>query len=103
MGLIAEDMTIIVIDDDPTLNRLLCAQLKASGYKPMGARLWSEAEALLTQVEPSLILLDMKLPDADGVRSLVAQLAEVCPVLVLTAYGSIDQAVKAIKLAWPIT
>lgn len=97
MVLKAEDNMIIVIDDDPTFNRLLCAQLKASGYKTMGARFWSEAETLLTHVEPSLILLDMKLPDADGLDR-VAQLSEICPVLVLTAYGSIDQAVKAIKL-----
>jgi DNA-binding NtrC family response regulator len=93
----AEDHTIIVIDDDPTLNRLLCAQLKAAGYKTMGARFWAEAETLLSHVEPSLVLLDMKLPDADGLDR-VAQVAEICPTLVLTAYGSIDQAVKAIKL-----
>ena len=97
MGLKPEDNTIIVVDDDPTLNRLLCGQLKASGYKTLGARFWSEAETLLSQVEPALILLDMKLPDADGLDR-VAQLSEICPTLVLTAYGSIDQAVKAIKL-----
>jgi DNA-binding NtrC family response regulator len=88
--------TILVIDDDATLNRMLCTHLKASGYHTQGAQHWRDVEALLTTLEPSLILLDMKLPDADGFEKL-AQLIEICPVMVLTAYGSIDQAVKAIK------
>ncbi len=89
-------MTILVVDDDPTLNRLLCAQLKASGYKTVGAHRWSEVEAALQKYEPAVALLDMRLPDAEGIEKL-AQLTEFCPVIVLTAYGSIDQAVFAVK------
>jgi DNA-binding NtrC family response regulator len=88
--------TIIVIDDDATLNRMLAAQIKAAGHRPISALNWAEAEALLTQMEPSLALIDLKLPDADGVEK-VAALSEICPVLVLTAYGTINQAVTAIK------
>jgi two-component system NtrC family response regulator len=89
-------MTILVVDDDPTLNRLLCAQLKAGGYRTVGAQRWSEVEAALQKHEPAVALLDMKLPDAEGIEKL-AQLTEFCPVIVLTAYGSIDQAVQAVK------
>lgn len=88
--------TIIIIDDDATLNRLLCAQLKASGFNAVGAMRWSEAQDKLATLEPSLALLDIKLPDANGLEK-VAELTEICPVLVLTAYGAIEQAVTAIK------
>lgn len=91
-----DDTTVLVIDDDVTLNRMLCAQLKAGGYTTIGAHCWSEAESLLGEREPSLALLDIKLPDANGLEKM-EQLKEVCPVIVLTAYGTIDQAVMAIK------
>jgi DNA-binding NtrC family response regulator len=87
---------ILIIDDDVTLNRMLAAQLKAAGFQTASAHRWSEAEKLLTQIEPALALIDMKLPDANGVDK-VAALSEVCPVLMLTAYGTINQAVTAIK------
>lgn len=88
--------TILVIDDDVILNRLLCSHLKKEGYQAVSAHTWSEAEQQLAKIEPALTLLDSKLPDADGLDK-VAELSEHCPVLVLTAFGSIDQAVTAIK------
>lgn len=96
MNAAADAKTILIIDDDATLNRLLAAQLKAAGYQTASAFRWSEAEKLLTQIEPALALIDIKLPDANGVDK-VATLSEICPVLVLTAYGAIQQAVTAIK------
>jgi len=96
MNVGADSGTIVVIDDDATLNRLICAQLRASGYKAAGASCWAEASEMLSRIEPSLALLDAKLPDASGLER-VPELSEICPVLVLTAYGSIDQAVTAIK------
>ena len=87
---------ILVIDDDTTLNRLMSSQLKAEGYDPVSAHRWVEAEQLLMKIEPDLALLDIKLPDGDGMSKL-AELSESCPVLVLTAFGAIDQAVSAIK------
>lgn len=91
-----EPQTIIVIEDDATLNKLLCAQLRASGYNAVSARRWSEVHSLLTTIEPVLALLDIRLPDANGLEK-VAELADICPVIVLTAHASIDQAVTAIK------
>jgi len=88
--------TVLVIDDDATLNRLMSSQLRAEGYNPVSAYRWAEAEQLLTKMEPDLVLLDIKLPDGDGMNKL-AELGENCPVLILTAFGAIDQAVTAIK------
>ena len=87
---------ILVIDDDTTLNRLICAQLKAAGYELTSAHRWSDAMTLLERFEPGVALLDVKLPDADGLE-ILPQVSEHCPVIVLTAYGSIGHAVRAIK------
>lgn len=88
--------TILIVEDDSTLNRLLISQLTACGYKVIGASCWHEAQEILAGVEPSLVLLDINLPDASGLEK-IAELSEICPVIILTAYGSIDQAVAAIK------
>ncbi len=89
--------SILIIDDDATLNRLVASHLRASGYEVLSASTWAAGEALLAQVEPGLTLLDMRLPDAEGL-SILPTIAEISPVIVLTAFGSIDLAVKAIKL-----
>ncbi|MBL8589730.1 MAG: sigma-54-dependent Fis family transcriptional regulator [Methylobacteriaceae bacterium] len=87
---------ILVVDDDATLNRFIAQHLRAAGHEVVAALRWAEAEAQLARVEPDLVILDLKLPDADGLAKL-AGLAETCPVIVLTAFGTIDHAVEAIK------
>ena len=88
--------TILIVEDDATLNRLLTTQLRASGYNAVCASSWREAQDQLTRIEPSLVLLDINLPDANGLEK-IAVISEICPAIILTAYGSIDQAVAAIK------
>jgi two-component system NtrC family response regulator len=87
---------VLVIDDDATLNRFICSHLKSAGYEATSAQRWSEAETLLATLEPDLAVLDLRLPDSDGLDQL-ATLADICPVVVLTAFGTIDHAVQAIK------
>ncbi len=87
---------VLVIDDDGTLNRFISSHLKTAGYEVVSAQRWSDVEALLTGFEPELAILDLKLPDADGLAKLPG-LSELCPVIVLTAFGTIDHAVQAIK------
>jgi DNA-binding NtrC family response regulator len=87
---------VLVIEDDATLNRLLVRQLAQAGYEARGALRWRDAQKMLAADEPALALLDMRLPDADGL-DVVPQLKEICPVVVLTAYGAIDHAVKALR------
>ena len=87
---------ILVIEDDATLNRLLLDQLSRLGYLARGAESRAQAIDALKDFDPSLAILDMRLPDTDGMAFL-PELCDVCPVVILTAYGSIDQAVEAIK------
>ena len=87
---------ILVVDDDATLNRFLSAHLKSAGHAVTSAARWSQAEVALAQAEPDLVLLDLKLPDADGLDKLPT-LSETCPVIILTAFATIDHAVEAIR------
>jgi len=88
--------SILVIEDDVTLNRLLVGQLKRLGYATAGATSLAAADQLLQGPEPDLMLMDLRLPDSSGTEPIV-RLSRIAPVIVLTAYGSVDQAVKAVQ------
>lgn len=88
--------SVFIIDDDATLNQLLVAQLNRMGYAATGLHSWEETEKLLQSQEPDLILLDCRLPDANG-SILVPTLSANYPVIVITGYGSIKQAVGAMQ------
>ncbi|MDR2837317.1 MAG: sigma-54 dependent transcriptional regulator [Azonexus sp.] len=89
--------TVLVIDDDRVFNALLVKNFQRMGLEPVSAASWREAEKLLTQHEPDLILLDFRLPDADCER-LLPLLAAQYPVIVLTGFGTIRNAVSMIQL-----
>ena len=88
---------ILLIEDDATLNRLIKAQLGRAGYDVRGVLRASDALRFVTEEEPALILLDIRLPDRDGLE-LLQELRQTCPVILLTAHGAIHQAVNALKL-----
>ncbi len=88
-------VSILVIEDDKLLNQLLVSQLKESGFDAHGATSWHDARQWLETHHPDLVLLDKRLPDIDG-DELIPQLAVHQPVIMLTAYGSVRQAVEAI-------
>lgn len=86
---------IHLIEDDHTLNRLLCEQLRGLGYDVDGFHSLAEARIGAAQRLPQLMLVDMNLPDGDGF-AVIEALAPKCPVIFLTAFGSVDQAVRAV-------
>ncbi len=88
--------SILAIDDDALFNELLTTQLAESGYAVHGVPSWAAAEAWLREHEPDLVLLDIRLPDVEGLNVLQALVARY-PVIVLTAYGSVRQAVEAMR------
>ncbi len=88
--------TVLVVEDDAVLNDLVVTQLASLGLTSLGATSWKQAEDILTTSVLVLVLLDIRLPDVDGL-DLVAQLSTQVPIVILTAYGSIEQAVDAMK------
>ena len=88
--------SILIIEDDTTLNHLMKRQLAKAGYESEGVGSWSEAKAFLALHEPALIITDVRLPDGDSLEVL-PELIEAYPVILLTAFGSVRNAVDAMK------
>ncbi|MEO8501300.1 MAG: sigma-54 dependent transcriptional regulator, partial [Vicinamibacteria bacterium] len=90
---------ILVIDDEPSLRDVLKLGLKRAGFEVGTAGGQAEAIALLND-HWDLVVTDLQLPDGDGL-SILRHVKEVSPetaVVVLTAHGSADTAVAAMKL-----
>ncbi|WP_430511322.1 sigma-54-dependent transcriptional regulator [Pannonibacter phragmitetus] len=90
---------ILVVEDDVTLGASLRQRLELEGFKVRWARSASEARAALDTDAPDIILSDIRLPDGDG-ESVMRQHFERCgmvPVIFMTAYGDIDQAVRLVR------
>jgi len=90
---------ILVIDDEADLRELLDISLRRMGHDVVMAGSLAEARARLGERRYSLVLTDMRLGDGLGI-DIVRQLAagtERTPVAVITAYGSADNAVEALK------
>ncbi|HUS65391.1 MAG TPA: sigma-54 dependent transcriptional regulator [Kofleriaceae bacterium] len=89
---------ILVADDEPNLRRVLTAILRREGYDVLQAADGSEAIDLLS--EPvDVVITDLKMPRVDGMevlRHASAQLPNV-PVIMITAFGTVDNAVAAVK------
>jgi DNA-binding NtrC family response regulator len=66
------------------------------GYAAEGMHGWAEARAYLARHEPNLIITDVRLPDAN-IMDILPALASEHPVIVLTAYGTVQEAVAAMK------
>jgi DNA-binding NtrC family response regulator len=89
--------SILVVEDDAVLNHLLVKELGKAGYEVEGALSWQQARQRIPAFAPSLVLLDVNLPDADSFGPL-SELASSRPVVMLTAYGNVNQAVEAMRL-----
>jgi two-component system, NtrC family, response regulator PilR len=90
---------ILVVDDEPDLRELLEITLLKMGLDVDSAATVREARALLGQKAYALVLTDMRLPDGLGLE-LVREVAanhKSTPIAVITAYGSAENAVVALK------
>jgi len=90
---------ILVIDDEADLRELLEITLVKMGLDVDSASTVREARALLGQTEYALVLTDMRLPDGTGLELVreVAGAGRGTPIAVITAYGSAENAVVALK------
>ena len=91
--------TILVVEDEPKMLRLLELNLAEDGYKTLSA---PDAEAglkLLRKETVDLIVTDLKLPGMNGLEFLQAakRINASLPVVVMTAYGTVETAVEAMK------
>lgn len=93
------EQTVLIIDDEPDIRELLEITLLRMGLDTVTAGNVEEALDRIETAQPNLCLTDMKLPDGNGidiVRYLQKNHPHI-PVAVITAFGSMDRAVEALK------
>ncbi|HEU5393507.1 MAG TPA: sigma-54 dependent transcriptional regulator [Candidatus Methylomirabilis sp.] len=90
---------ILVVEDKPSMRRMLRETLEGAGYKVDEAADGEEALKKLSLNHYQLVLTDVKLPKKDGLAVLRAarEVAGNLPVILMTAYGTVESAVQAMK------
>jgi two-component system NtrC family response regulator/two-component system response regulator AtoC len=91
---------ILLVDDDVTFRKVMASELDRRGYQVSAAGSGRAALETAKQVDPEVVLLDMKLPDMHGI-DVLKELREHQPgagVILLTGHGTIDTAIQAIRL-----
>ncbi|BCX89755.1 two-component system, NtrC family, nitrogen regulation response regulator NtrX [Methylomarinovum tepidoasis] len=95
------DTTILVVDDEPDICQLLQDILEDEGYQVVTAANGAEARRQWREVRPDLVLLDIWMPDVDGV-TLLKEWMEADdnpgPVVMMSGHGTVETAVEATRL-----
>ncbi len=92
---------VLVVDDEPDICRLVSEILEDEGYQVSAAENATQARELKKTHKPDLILLDIWMPDTDGITLLKEwEAAEepLCPVIMMSGHGSVETAVEATRL-----
>jgi DNA-binding NtrC family response regulator len=91
---------VLLVDDDNTFRRVMSSELTRRGYKVVAVASGAEALQQAPRAEPDVTLLDLRLPDMNGI-DVMKPLHErngSAAVIVLTGHGTIDTAIQAIRL-----
>ena len=92
--------TILIVEDEDKLRRVVQLQLLTAGFEVLQASTAEQGLKLADQAD--LILTDLRLPGMDGL-ALLAELRRqnsTIPVIVMTAFGTVESAVEAMKRRW---
>ena len=92
--------SVLVVDDEPSIGKLLKKELSSPGRAMQTAETAHQAREMLRRSLYEVVILDLRLPDADGLDLLV-EIRQHLPdieVIIITGHGNIDSAVEAMKL-----
>ena len=92
--------TILIIDDEESVRKSLADVMRDEGYDVVTAASGREGIELLSETQPSLALLDIAMPEMDGIEVLrrFREMRPDMPVIMVTGHGTIETAVKTTKL-----
>ncbi len=92
-------LKILVVDDEPTITKLIGAILRARGYDVIEVNDPRKVEEYLLYTELSLVITDLFMPHLDGMEllNILKQSKPELPVIILTGHGTIDSAVEATR------
>src|SRR5689334_6758620 len=90
---------VLIVEDDLSLLQAMHAQLSRQGYETSSAASVEEAIQILERTPQNLIISDLNLPDQSGIHLLNKVRSDYpeAAVIIMTAYGSIEKAVEAMK------
>jgi two-component system, NtrC family, nitrogen regulation response regulator NtrX len=92
---------ILVVDDESDIRRLLQEILSEEGYEVEVAADAAQARAARARQVPDLVLLDIWMPDTDGItllREWSSDARDACPVVMMSGHGTVETAVEATRL-----
>ncbi|WP_111414750.1 sigma-54-dependent transcriptional regulator [Billgrantia lactosivorans] len=94
------DFPILIVEDDAAILELLEEELQEAGYQTLGVGSAEEAVVTLSHTEVALIISDVRLPGMSGMQLLEQLRHEGSRLgfIIITAFGTIDQAVEALKI-----
>ncbi|MCU7854901.1 MAG: response regulator, partial [Candidatus Thiodiazotropha sp. (ex Lucinoma borealis)] len=83
------DITVLLVDDEKLFVRAACKLLGRAGLSCIGCHLLEKARQLLNEMQPKVVLLDVRLPDGSGLELLeeLSQTVDPPSVVVLTAFA----------------
>ena len=91
--------TILLVDDDRAMTSMIAEVLEAEGYSVLTANSGNEALALIRQAPPELVISDLRMSGMNGhqLQSEIKRLCPDLPVVIITAFGSIETAVESMR------
>ncbi len=92
-------LSLLVVDDEPALREVLSLRIEDWGYDVVTAADLGEAEEAIARQRPDLVVSDVVLPDSSGLELLrrLKRHDDGVPVILMTAHGTVDTAVEAMK------
>ena len=91
--------SLLIIDDEPELRHLIQKLLKLEGYLTFEAGSGKQGLDILNKDDITVVIADVRLPDINGI-DLIAKIKQhnhLCEIIMLTAYGTIEDGVRSIK------
>ncbi|HEX9113394.1 MAG TPA: sigma-54 dependent transcriptional regulator [Nitrospirota bacterium] len=92
--------TILIVDDEESVRKSLADVMRDEGYEVVTAGSAREGLDLVNEVQPALVLLDIAMPEMDGIETLrrIREMRPDLPVVMVTGHGTIETAVKTTKM-----
>ena len=96
-SIIKQKAKLLIVEDESLFARAVMRRLQKADYECEHVESLQDARAILKQFQPDIVLLDMRLPDGNGLDLLPELVAKNAVVIVMTAHGEISDAVMAMK------
>lgn len=90
---------ILIVDDEDNIRRMLATAFSLQGHETYCASNGQEALQLFTNVPPDVVLMDIRMPEMNGIEALKVMRTQQprTPIILMTAYAEVETAVEALR------